>query len=329
MDAFKSLLSLAVLLIAVISTQALAADRSVVVAMLPSPSNAGFMVALESGFFKGYGLEVVPVQFSGGTQTTMALISGDVQINMSGGVQTINAKLKGSNVTLVGTTVGVMPFSFYVSKRISRTADLKGKRVGVSGLGGMLDHATRSALQQMGLNPQVDVTVVQIGMPLSNSVTAMVTGAIDGSILYPPESFKADELGFKLVVDLAQSGIKFPTNQIATTPEYIKRNRENVKKFMMGYIAGVARLKADREFTMKVFNKFLRISDPQQLVKTYDFWVSIYPPKAYVDPGELETYLSNVKDRGRAKPQDFIDNSIVTELDREGFIDAIYRKYAK
>lgn len=52
------------------------ADEKVTVAMLPSPTNAPFRVALDAGSFKDYGLEVVPVQFNGGTQTIMALMSG-------------------------------------------------------------------------------------------------------------------------------------------------------------------------------------------------------------------------------------------------------------
>jgi NitT/TauT family transport system substrate-binding protein len=312
-----------------VSVQAFSADK-LTVATLPSPTNVSFMVALESGFFKDYGLEVLPVQFSGGIQTTMALISGDVQITTTGGPAAINAKLKGGSVVHIGTTVGVMPFTFYASNRIVKPSDLKGKKIGVSGgFGGVFESATRLAVQKLGFNSQTDVTLVQMSMPLSNSLTGMALGSIDGTILYAPESLKAAELGFKPLVDLARSGTKFLMNGITTTPEYIKRNRETVKRFMMGSIAGVARLKADRVFTMNVLKKYLRISDPQQLAGTYDYWASIFSPKGYVDPEEIETYLSGLKDRGAANPQDFIDNSIVAELDREGFIDAVYRKYTK
>lgn len=48
-----------------------------------------------------------------------------------------------------------------------------------------------------------------------------------------------------------------------------------------------------------------------------------------VEPKGVETYLLTLKDRGLAKAEDFIDNSIVAELDREGFIDEMYRKYSK
>lgn len=98
---------------------------------------------------------------------------------------------------------------------------------------------------------------------------------------------------------------------------------------MMGYVAGLARLKGDRDFSIKVFQKIMRTADVELLGKGYDFWADIYPPKPYVEPEGIETYLLTLKDRGLAKAEDFIDNSIVAELDREGFIDDMYRKYSK
>ena len=55
-----------------------ASQDKVIVATLRSVSQACFWVALESGFYKEYGLEVLPVNFSGGTQTITSLLSGDV-----------------------------------------------------------------------------------------------------------------------------------------------------------------------------------------------------------------------------------------------------------
>ncbi len=72
------------------------AQEKLTVPMLQSPTQTPVWVALESAFFKDYGLEVVPVQFSGGTQTIMALMSGDVQMTTPGGPAATNAKEKPS-----------------------------------------------------------------------------------------------------------------------------------------------------------------------------------------------------------------------------------------
>lgn len=305
-----------------------ASEERMTLATIRSVTQAPFWVALESGFYKDYGLEVLPVQFTGGTQTIMALVSGDVQMTTTGGPAAVHAKLKGANVLAIGTTVGVFPYIFYVSGKIRKPEDLKGRRIGISSFGGASHAATRYALQRLGLNPEVDVTLMQIGNQ-AGRLSAMTSGGIDGTLIQPPETLIAREMGLKPMLNLAQSGLKFPMNQMTTTGEYLKSQREKVKRFMMGSIAGVARLKADRDFTMKVLKKFMQISDQKLLAETYDFWVNIYPPKAYVDPEEIENYLVTVKERGSSKPADFIDNSIVAELDREGFIEAVYKKYGR
>ena len=116
------------------------AQEKLTVAMLQSPTQTPVWVALDSGFFKDYGLEVVPVEFSGGTQTIMALMSGDVQMTTTGGPAAVNAKLNGGSSVIIGTTVGVFPYTFYVGPAIRKPEDLKGKRVGLVGFGGVTPH---------------------------------------------------------------------------------------------------------------------------------------------------------------------------------------------
>jgi hypothetical protein len=156
-------------------------------------------------------------------------------------------------------------------------------------------------------------------------LAAAVSGSISATLVQPPESLRARELGLKPILNLAQSGVKFPGNQVTANLNYLRANRDSVKKFMMASIAGLAMLKSDRQFTMKVMEKHLRISDPKLLSEAYDFWVGVYSPKYYADPEEIETYftLSKIK----AKPQDFVDNSILYELEREGFFEAAHKKY--
>lgn len=318
---------LAAIIFLFIPLRALANDK-ITVAMLPSPTNAPFRVAVDAGTFRDQGLDILPVQFGGGTQTIMALISGDVQVTTTGGPAAINANLKGGNTVLFATIVGVFPYTFYVSDKIQKPEELRGKKVGIGGFGGVLQNATGFALRKLGL-AESDVTLVQIGLPFANHIAAMANGSIQAALFQFPETRKANELGFKPVVDLAQSGIKFPTSQMTTSRDYLANNRDKVKRFMKGFIAGLERLKGDKAFTMNVLRKFLGITDPEILTGTYDFWVNIYSSKPYVDPEEIKTYLATLKDKGTAKPEDFLDNSIVAELDREGFIDSVHKRFGK
>jgi NitT/TauT family transport system substrate-binding protein len=301
-----------------------AGENKLTVAMLRSATQTPYYVAAEPGLFKNYGLEVLPVQFSGGTQSLMALISGDVQLNTSGGPAAINAMMKGGDVIIIATNVGVFPYILYAHPTIKTAEDLKGKRVGVAGLGGVTHFAMIYALTKLGINPDTDVTLTAIG-DAGARLAAAVSGSISATLVQPPESLRARELGLKPILNLAQNGVKFPGNQVTANLNYLRTNRDSVKKFMMASIAGLAKLKSDRQFTMKVMEKYLRISDPKLLSEAYDFWVGVYSPKYHADPEEIETYftLSKIK----AKPQDFVDNSILFELEREGFFEEAHKKY--
>lgn len=301
-----------------------AGESKLTVAMLRSATQTPFYVAVESGLYKHFGLEVIPVQFSGGTQSIMALISGDVQINTTGGPAAINAMMKGGNVVIIGANVGVFPYILYAHSGIKKAADLKGKRVGVAGLGGVTHFAMIYALRKLGLNPETDITMMAMGAA-DTRLSATISGSIAATLVQPPESLKARELGLNPILNLAQSGVKFPSNQVAVNLNYLRSNRESVKQFMMGSIAGLGKLKSDRPFTIKVLEKYLRISDPRLLAEAYDFWVSVYSPKFYADPEEIETYLALSKIK--ARPQDFVDNSLLAELEREDFFDETSKKY--
>jgi ABC-type nitrate/sulfonate/bicarbonate transport system substrate-binding protein len=140
-----------------------AGENKLTVAMLRSATQTPYYVAAEAGLFKSYGLEVLPVQFSGGTQSLMALISGDVQLNTSGGPAAINAMMKGGGVVIIATNVGVFPYILYAHPAIKTAEDLTGKRVGVAGLGGVTHFAMLYALRKLGLNPDSDVTMTAMG----------------------------------------------------------------------------------------------------------------------------------------------------------------------
>jgi NitT/TauT family transport system substrate-binding protein len=308
----------------IFAAQAAAQDK-LIVATLRSVSQACFWVALESGFYKEYGLEVLPVNFSGGTQTITSLLSGDVQITTTGGSTAINARLQGGDALLISTTLGTFPYTFYVSQRIRVADDLKGKKIGILSFGGTAYPATRYALQKLGLNPDSDVTFIQTGDQKAR-FGALISGSIEGTLLQPPDTAKARELGFKPMINLAETGMKFPMNHNSTTSKFLKTDRQKVKRFMMGYIAGLARLKTDRDFTMKVLAKYLGNPSKAILDETYDFWSVLYPARPYVEREEVDNYLASLKDKPSAKAEDFFDNSIVSELEREGFIDAMYKK---
>jgi len=97
-DCFKALpFFLVVSLLPALAVPSFAEDK-LTVAVLRGPSEAPFWAGLEAGFFKEYGLELLPVQFGSGAQTIMTMMAGDVQMTTTGGPAAVNAKLTNQSI---------------------------------------------------------------------------------------------------------------------------------------------------------------------------------------------------------------------------------------
>ena len=166
----------------------------------------------------------------------------------------INASLRGSDLVLIGNTGNALVFSIMSRPEIKQPVQLKGKKVGVTRLGGSTDWALDAALKQWGLERGRDLIVIQTGgMP--EGLAALIAGALDAVVLSPPSNFKAMKAGMHELVDVGQLGIVFPNTPLSTTKTFIKSNLETALRFLRGFTQGLHRLRAAKELSMRVRSK--------------------------------------------------------------------------
>jgi NitT/TauT family transport system substrate-binding protein len=290
-----------------------------------SATQAPLWAAQEGRYFEKYGIRNLEViQFSGGQPVTRALIGGDIQISTTGGAAVVNARLKGADTVIIARTVGVFPYTLYVNKDIRDASELKGKRLAVSTVGGSGYVAMQYALRKIGLDPDKDVTMLQIG-DFGTRLASLAAGTVQGTLLLPPFTLRAQELGLRPLYDLVGSGIQYPINQITTRQSFIKSQRETVKNFMKAFVAGLARFRTDREFGARVLGKNLRESDSRILRETYEFWLKVFPRVPTPGPEDANVFLELMQVKEQRDWRDFVDTSLMDELDREGFLTAVYK----
>jgi ABC-type nitrate/sulfonate/bicarbonate transport system substrate-binding protein len=290
-----------------------------------SATQAPLWAAKEGRYFEKYGIKNLEViQFSGGQPVTRALIGGDIQISTTGGAAVVNARLKGADTVIIARTVGVFPYTLYVGKDIRDAAELKGKKLAVSTVGGSGYVAMQYALRKIGLDPDKDVTMLQIG-DFSARLASLAAGTVQGTLLLPPSTLRARDLGLRPLYDLVGSGIQYPINQITTRQTFIKSQRETVKNFMRGFVAGLARFRTDREFGARVLGKNLRETDPKILQETYDFWLKVFPRVPNPGPEDATVFLEFMQIKEQRDWREFVDTSVMDELAREGFLSSIYK----
>jgi ABC-type nitrate/sulfonate/bicarbonate transport system substrate-binding protein len=212
---------------------------------------------------------------------------------------------------------------------ITSMQELKGKVVGVSGIGGSTDFATRLALREAGLVPDKDVAIRGVG-GVAETVVAMKAKVILAGTLSPPSSFVAQKAGFKVIFDMSTLGVDYVSAGLGVKKASIASNREQSKQFLMAMIEGAKILKTDEEFSLNVLAKHTRISDRELLRQSYNYMKPYFLRVPYTSIRSIKDTLDVLaKDIPKAKdadPRDFIDNSVLKEIESSGYIESVYGK---
>jgi len=278
-------------------------------------------VAFDAGLFKKYGLDVDLILIRSATTITSALIAGETPMIQLGGNGTIQAALQGADTVNVQTLVPIIPQSLVVTPDIKSPEDLRGRRFGVSRFGALSDLVIRRYIRKFGLDPAKDVTIVQVG-GIPELLTAMKAGAISGGSLSPPVLTAAKKAGFKELGDFESLDYKYPAVAIATTKSFVQRQRAAALNFLRGEIEGIHAIRTQKNFAINVLKKYMRISDPEILEEGYRYALRFIQPRPMPTLDEIRAVLDELK-RPEAKPENFVDLSLMQELEKEKFFDKL------
>ncbi len=286
-------------------------------------------LAKEAGIFARNGLDVQAVRVHASVGV-MALMSGELQFVLAAGPVVVDSALRGSNAVYVAGGMSTLDFVLVTRPEIKTAEQLKGGTVGLSAFRGANPTATRFALQKLGLGPK-DVSLIVVG-GASERIASLRLGKIHGTLFSPPQHITAQREGFNALADVAELGLPFVHTGLATTRAFIRDKPEIVRRYVKSHREAIAVMKMDRELAIKTLGKYLgQIKDRDVLVKTYDAAApdKRLPRKQYPYLAGLQTVLDLLSEENprakSAKPEDFVDNRFIKELDDSGYIDSLYK----
>jgi NitT/TauT family transport system substrate-binding protein len=285
-------------------------------------------VAKDAGLFKKHGLDAEIVFFRGGQMATQALVAGDPPIVNIGTV--VQAGLQGHDVVLIASSENAYNYSVVARPGIAKIEQLKGKRLGVSGFGSASYNASLILLKKFNLEPNQDVALVVAG-PTSDRLAAVEAGRIDATVLTPSELPRARKQGLVEVYDMLDLGIEVQGNGFATSRSYIKSQRDTVLSALKGYVEAIYYINRHRDETRKIVAKYLRLSDPEVLDATYTAFVKTVSKRPYPTLKGIQFMLDEVAAKlpnaRTAKPEQFVDLSLLQQLEKEGFFAEMAKLY--
>jgi len=292
-------------------------------------SQASFWIPYEAGIFRKHGLDVELLYVAGGGRAGQVVQSGEVPIGVFTGGAVINANLAGGDLVVIASSMNVMTFVVMARPEIKRPEDLKGKKIGVSRFGSATDFGLRYVEEKWPVKRQRDFAVIQVG-GVTDVYNALRAGALDAAVINAELAILARREGFRELADIAKMGINFPTSSVITTRSYIKRNENTVRKFIRGFVEGVHFAKTQREPAIKIMQKYLRSSDAAMFDELYEMYVVRNIPRIpRPSPESLKTVLDQMVETdprvANLKPEQFIDARFFQELDKEGFIQKLWK----
>jgi NitT/TauT family transport system substrate-binding protein len=288
-----------------------------------SGQNLPFWVTYEAGLYKKHGLNAEMVLISGGLTNIQALLANEIAFTYLGGASPIQAIVQGGDLVILATAYGLMPYGLIASKNIHAAAELKGKRIAVSRVGGIEETAARVALDRLGVGAR-NVSFLQAG-PDPVRIAAVESGSAQATMLAPPGLFTATARGLNMLADLGSLKIKYPTSVIAARRFYLTKDRPVAKKFLMAMVEGLQVYRQNKNFAVQVLQKYTKQASPEILSQTYDYFAKNTPAMPLTDPEAIQAALPTDKPTNR-KPEDFYDNSVLEELARDGSIKTITNK---
>lgn len=291
-------------------------------------SNIIVWLVPELGLDRKYGLKMELTQIDGGGRAAIqALMAGEadsVVINMDA---VIAADLEGAELVTVGTGNPYLLSSLYALPDVPDVAALKGKSIAVSRLGSLSDFAAKLMVKQQGLEPNVDIAIIQTGS-VPNVIAALESRQIPAGSMSPPQSMLAAKMGFREIANTY--GVPYVASAVTFPRQMARQRGDVVDNYLRAWLDAIATAKRDRAATLDVMRRYMKIDDEEILNQTYDLHIQQLLPEVPRIPIEgvrlmLDELGESLPKARETRPEEFYDNGPLDRLENSGFVGGLYR----
>jgi ABC-type nitrate/sulfonate/bicarbonate transport system substrate-binding protein len=327
LSAMKAVVSLALLFVVIVGASKVHAGEAPAVRANYAAFSGAFAplwIAADKNLFTKYGLNV-DLRYIAPATATQALIGKNLDIINPGG-EIVEAGLNGEPVVYIAGIMNRAVMSVYAKPEIGSLADLKGKVLAVTVPGATTDFAARVLLQQARLTPGKDVKLLYL-KGMMEILAGINQGNAVAGIFTSPTTLKAEHAGLKELINVTEQNIPMIHAALASTREYIKTRPDNVRRFLQAYLEGIKIARTDADYTKQIIGKYTKTTDVNDLENSYQTFLPAWERLPIVPAAAVQTMLNFATHPAAksAKPETLIDNSILAEIGRSGFVDKLYK----
>ena len=315
------------LLGAPLSTPAATLESIVIAYPTTSSQFTPLWFARDVGLYEKYGLDGKLVYIQGGSVLLQAMLAGQAHAGQNGIAETMVAILRGGDVRMLGVTSKIFPYSMIVGKNIKTAKDLIGGTLAVNRVGDVSAIASQVALRRLGLNPDKDVTMLQVGGS-PQRLAALQSGAVQAAALDFMSGLRLSKLGYTV---LAQVSLNYPYLGPVVSGRFLRENPAASEAFLKAFVEAIARFKRNRDEGIKALARYMKSNETDVLNKAYDFIsMEFYAENLEPDGKSFQELLEEIGDREplakKATINQVFDLTLVRKLDKEGFFKAVFKR---
>jgi len=288
--------------------------------------------AQELGLFAKHGIEAEVVYLRSSPIQMTALSTGEVQFAASGGSPVLGAAAAGQDIKIVASPSNRLSYDLVVRPEIKEAKDLRGKRFGITSIGGTVWMAAYLALEHLGLDANRDQIRINAIGNQTILAQAMESAQIDATLLDPFLSRQTKAKGLPVLIELQRAQIPFTNTAWAVSGSFLRERADAVEAVLKAMFEAQAFITApaNRNAVLQIMARHMKLNDAVLLQDGYqDLLVGLErKPYAAADGlRNIQRIMSTINaNASRAKVEEIIDNRIVRKLDASGFINGLYAK---
>ena len=224
---------------------------------------------------------------------------------------------------VLATTDHISRYHIITRADIKTPEDLRGKRIGYGNFGALNHFSLMMYFKHIGINPEKDVSMFSGAQEIHN----IIDGTVDVVAGNGPVVAQAKKAGLNDLVNLIPMKIAMPGSSVNADKKWLPQNRETARRFIKATVEAIAMTMQDKEKAFASFRKWYGMDSLEQMETMYSEAADL-PKKPYPHIEGLKNMQSvyTWREITRHKPEDFVDASFVTELDKSGYIDGLYKQ---
>jgi ABC-type nitrate/sulfonate/bicarbonate transport system substrate-binding protein len=297
-----------------------------------NPRIAPLWIAQEKGFFQKYGIDATLVFVRNTPLMIAAMKAGTIPIAYGGGSGILGASVTESDLRVLATFTGRMTNNVVARPGIKTAKDLRGKILGIQGVGGTNWMAALLWLEALGLDLRRDNIILQGTGEQVVRAQALESGKVDAAVIDMAFSKKLEQRGFNVIGDALKTDIPFTGVDIVTNRAFINDQSPLIENMIRALLESLAYMLAAKNqgAVVDLILKKLRLKDTLTAEEGYHDAVRTMSRKPYPAIEGMRNVQRLLKTQnpriGDVNVEDLVDNRFIRKLDESGFFEKIYGK---